>query len=972
MSFIERAQKLRARGENARALLVLVEGLKRHPDSAEGIDVLLRWYALEIPTTALESDVVSCLLLQPDADDLLSTIVDNLQSSGRAEIAADVLIAGEKAGLQYVPPIPQAVQPLEQGEVEPSMADQTVEATIVTSQNVEEPLDTADYEDVERTRKTKVDTPLPILAPQPKPSNQATQDESAGKGTSKNSSAFKKTDEVSAKSKRRTIVAVLVFLGLLATVFLMRETAEKLSTRASLDAAIETLDPINLGGPLAEAAEAARRWPNEPDFTERYAFINALVAPSDPLPVLSNPSTPYGLAAQTLRALERGELEQAVTSATRLEHQFPDLAIAIWTQGQVLERRGKLGAAQRAYESVTRRNSEFLAGWLGLIRVQTELGNTETLQSACDKVEGFVSGHPYLLACDVSLPQLQDYFEAKIAPLPGADGETPDLFTTSLKRLQSARNHLREGRRDMALVDAEEAAKDPHFAAAQIFVAVLRVATYDLDKADAAMQHVVHLDGLSDEQLRVAQTVGPLAFAFAGRPDIGRRYVAMFGADVADIDGAQEGVFATRWNEWTPSLLMPLVARLMVMSELGKVDEAGRLAQQFATYPGAKPLGFVLSVIAEQGGVSVPAPSLDGVAKDAATVAKAAIEGRSHTVIDLATRVPADSELRPITLRFLAQAHLALRETGDAWQVLNSAHAGIVENILLDGMRLRVLSRFGKDNARFVQLLELLQRAEPVGVNRLVDLAYAQFWQSKTKESEGSIQRALQLNPGHRQGNWLYGLLIRSRGNFREAQRYFERSGRDYDNNVDVLIELGISLSDLGNYDEARKMFYKALLLDRSSLDALAGLGHSYVKLKSDTSARDLERIVAGYPATRDLGAQKAEALKWLAVVQGVREGNVEAVKHLDAAEALVGKRPDLLVERARFAEASSDFAGARGLYAQALQRNSAMGDAHLGLAKMAIREGDNKVARDHLERYLELEPRGDARSWAEQKLASF
>ncbi|MEZ4462299.1 MAG: tetratricopeptide repeat protein [bacterium] len=96
------------------------------------------------------------------------------------------------------------------------------------------------------------------------------------------------------------------------------------------------------------------------------------------------------------------------------------------------------------------------------------------------------------------------------------------------------------------------------------------------------------------------------------------------------------------------------------------------------------------------------------------------------------------------------------------------------------------------------------------------------------------------------------------------------------------------------------------------------------------------------------------------------------ALPDLDAAEGVGGKRPDLPRRTGPIAEANADYAGARSLYAQALQRNSAMGDAHLGLAKMAIREGDQKVARDHLEKYLELEPRGEARSWAEQKLASF
>ncbi len=958
MSFISRAQKWRARGENARALLVLVEGIKRAPDSEEGIDLLLRWYALEIPTQNLQTEVVECLALQHDGDDLLSTVVDNLRGAGHLQIAEDVLVAGKLVNLNYIPADPAALVTAPPDSKPP--ADQTFEATIAVSQAPE----------VESVPPSVTEPPL-VAQNVPEPPSVA-QNKAAKVDTPKKSGV---TTKPARRLNKRWAIAVAALLLLIAVVYLSRDKARKMAAEASIDAELTTLDPLNLVEVLEEAQAANAAWPEDRAFAERLAFVEILTGTRRTETHAGPAETPYGMAATALSALEAGEFEAAISTASRLEHTFPDEPIALWVQGVVLERRGKLSAAGRIFESLTSLHGDFLAGWLGKIRVQTRLGDLVAAKAASDNVAKLVSNHPYLIARTVNFPELDDFTGARrppSKPMISAEPNSPDLFTASVAHLQNSLAALRSGDLHQARVDAEIASKDSQLVSAQLLVSVLRLADYDVERAEAALQNIAHLDGVSEQQLLLVQSVAPLAFSYAGRPDVARRYIAMFGVDVDGVDGQQEGAFKTRWNEWRPAMLPAVLARLAVMNELGMVDSAVKLAQQFLGQPGGEPLGYVIVLLAEQGGATVQSPPLEGEASLASEVTRAAVEGRSRKVIELAGRIPSESRYRSLVVRFLTQAHLALRETGDALGVLDRTNAPVVEMIFLDGMRLRVLSRFGKGNAQFTEASERLMKAEPVGVNRLTDLAYAMFWQGRAKESEAHILRALELNPGHRQANWLYGLLLRERGNFREAQQYFDRSGRDYDNSVDVLIELGIALGELGNHEESRKMFYKALLLDRSSLDALAGLGSAYVKVDPETAVRDLERIVSGYPATRELGAQRAEALKWLAVVKGVRKGNEEALSYLDTAESLVGKRPDLVIERARYSEAVNDFAGARALYAQALQRNSALGEAHLGLAKMAIREGDTKVARDHLEKYLELEPQGESRPWAEKKLASF
>lgn len=940
MSFINRAQKLRARGEDARALLVLVEGLKRHPQNEEAVDLLLHWYAVEIPIPNVEDDVVACLALQPDADDLISTIIDNLRASGHMSVAENLLQASAQAGIAYVaPPSPEA--PSQQGLAEDAFeppseppSESPLEAEFGFGA---EPGGTAENAAAPVTKRSK-----------PTPSEGPRRPRKIG----------------------RYVVAILLIAGATYGASIWVGQAEQASAQSSIDDVLLAFDPLRVGDLRGQVEDALVRWPQSRELEERLFFLK-VVGGEAPQTSPGPHETPWGLSGDALLELQKNEIEKAIATSTRLEHSFPDEPVAFWTQGIVLEKRGKLSAAAEVYERLLARYPKFLAARLGAIRVQVRLGNLAGARQHAEKLQTIDPAHPYLAVARASFPRVEDYLGGTVEAGVAMPGVSADGFVTAVVHLQQATVALRQGNLSEARAKAELAAQDKQLVPAQLLVSTLRLAQYEPAKADEALAGLAGLEGIDADQLLLIQTVAPRAFAFAGRPELGRRYVAMFGADVEGVDGQQQGVFKTRWNEWQPRLLGALVSRLLVMNELGQTEASARLAQQYIGHAGAEELGLLVALLAEQGGAAVQIPPLEGEALLAADIARASLAGKSREVIELGGRVKNEVPWRYMVARYVAQAHLALRETGSALEAVSFQQASLLDRLFLDGMKLRVISRFGKGYGPYKELLEQLSSAEPVGVNRLVDMATGMFWQGQLKDAEAVIKRALELNPRHRQGNWLYGLVMRQRGNFRDAEQYFQRSGRDFDNSADVLIELGIALSDLGNHDEARKMFHKALLLERTSHDAMSGLGAAYVRLDPVTSARDLDRIVSGFPDGQKYAAQKAEGLKWLAVVKGVRKGKPEALGYLDAAEALVGKRADLLFERARHAEANDDHTTARALYAQALQRNSAFGEAHLGLARTAIREGDTKVARDHLEKYLELEPRGESRQWAEKKLAS-
>jgi tetratricopeptide (TPR) repeat protein len=152
-------------------------------------------------------------------------------------------------------------------------------------------------------------------------------------------------------------------------------------------------------------------------------------------------------------------------------------------------------------------------------------------------------------------------------------------------------------------------------------------------------------------------------------------------------------------------------------------------------------------------------------------------------------------------------------------------------------------------------------------------------------------------------------------------------------------------------------------------MEAIQGLGRTYLKLGGETAARDMERIALGYNGG-DYVAQRAESLKWFGIILGVRSGDETALSKIEAAIEAVGPRADLLVEVGHYWFARSDLNQARVSFSQALQADSTNADAHYGLGRVAWETRDFQIAEDHLRKYLELQPRGEHRKWVEERLS--
>ncbi|MCB9507539.1 MAG: hypothetical protein H6700_07040 [Myxococcales bacterium] len=85
MAFLERAKSMHARGETARAAMILAQGLKREPQDAEAVEWLLHLYVEEIPSPGMERELLQILCQQPNGRYLLDVVRAELEETGNHE-----------------------------------------------------------------------------------------------------------------------------------------------------------------------------------------------------------------------------------------------------------------------------------------------------------------------------------------------------------------------------------------------------------------------------------------------------------------------------------------------------------------------------------------------------------------------------------------------------------------------------------------------------------------------------------------------------------------------------------------------------------------------------------------------------------------------------------------------------------------------------------------------------------------------
>ncbi len=980
MSFYNRAQKAYDRGDIVRAVVMLIEGLKRSPDHAEALDMLLRLYGIEVDGMGLEPDVIKILELQPDANDLLSVLVDNARGCGHDRVADALLELGGARGLAYVPESEDDEPDEPEGQDEPDEVGQSPGESPADPQEepaVDEPADVApetedspipeellsDIDDLGE-RSVPEDDELPAESEDAPETKKRGQDEPK-KPRRKRRTSTPPEDRLRLRKRYFFIITVVALIAI--SLFVGYREVQRVSAEASVESALASSAPHRIGEVEDKLGAVGRSWATEEGVHDRIAFVRAYASwttgkESDITPL---GDSPWATGALAIAAAQRGDLEEALEMTTRAERADAAAVPSLMARAIIEETRNRWSASDRAWANVVERDPDVLAGYEGRARNAWRRLDERQLQNALGALERRDESHPYLV-----LSKLESPLGVVDA---GLTVDTSSRFLQSLELFRRVRIAYARGDDEAGIDAANELSLSESDGVAALQHGVALAHGYQAEEASKAFQRAALTEGMTREFRLRLQSQAVESLAGIGRPDLSEPFETVLTGKTPRekielripalrkpaIDSVRESPWAVR----------------AVFAHIGAVAQRGDYEQAIELYEfvegrevDPERARWEAALLRLEIGSNTRASGLSAEGEAVWSAASSYLDGQFETV-NATTTLPTEGALGERARRYQILSLIASRRVAVALQLMEEERGNV--SAASDGLRIRAYARQARENLRFERLYQRMKAAKPVGVQRRADLAAAAFWQGKVDEAEEFSAGVIESQEGHREANWIMGLILRQRGKFDEANKYLRRSGRDWDDTAGLLVELGHVSLALENWDEARKNFYKAFLKNRENIEAIRGLGAAYAAVRSEIAVRDLARIEAGLPNTQRFAPVRGEVLRWLAVVNGVREGNEPALSYLKASMKQVGRRPDLLVEEARYHEAREERKEARKLYAAALQGNTTLASAHLGLARTALLDGDESVARDHLERYLEVEPRGGGADWARKRLAS-
>lgn len=695
----------------------------------------------------------------------------------------------------------------------------------------------------------------------------------------------------------------------------------------------------------------------------------------------------WHLAYSALYHAKSGDFERAIVDVTRLEQRFPETTVALWARGVVDESRGQYESALQAYEQGARASSSFVPFRTGQIRILTRQGRSYDGGDAFEELARLNAAHPYLVVSEARRPDRQQLFGGSSGG--PSDREDWPTQTTDVPRIVEAVVLLDEAMASADVAMSKEAldravSLEPDLAAAQLYLGVYRAEALEIEKAEQAFEAARSVAGLATDLRWLVQVAAQRSLAGAGRPDRALRFAPPFEFDGADAKDAAanwvpESVTRPIAPETTLSseaAIASLGLRSLLLADLGMRSTAQNQLEHARSRTESHPYLQLVEVQLRIGegdrnaAIRARRRMKQGPYRELALAAVSLHDGDYDVVVEAAQRATGAPETEHMAMRYEVLSLAASGQVRQALSRLDTWEPGPAVAAERRVLQMRILSQVDPDAGRVEESYTAFVDAEPKGVTRRLDLAATDFWRKRFDAAARHLEAASRLAPEHPEVNWLLSLVARSSESVGDVSEYLSNSWRSQSGDAALLLELAQIQLELERFPQARQLFYRALLADRTSIEAIAGMGRAYMGYDRARGRRDLQGIADNYGSDSRSLAPRAEVLRWLAVLHGVRDGSDDGHAYLERAVALVGETPPLLVERARYHEATGETDEARRLFARALERNSSFAGAHLGLARTALSGGDRQVAKTHLVRFLDLRGSGDGVEWAREKLA--
>ncbi|QDG54348.1 tetratricopeptide repeat protein [Persicimonas caeni] len=1008
-NFEQRAQKALDRGQPVRSAVLLIEGLKRQPDERAALDFLIDLYVDELTSAGLEYDLTGVLVLQSDSEQLFRDILRRLDPAGKASMGRELVRAANEHGYDLTwPPAPEpAPAPTAEPMPEPRPPAQTEPYS--SPEPELEPAITEPTPEPEPER-------APVeLQPEPEPVDRALETnmepEPAPERQTPETKEHNPPPAAASKRKGRLLLVVLVLVAGLGG-YVWWSSGPDTSSVAALDASIESVDPAQQTQIDELFAATSKRDLASPAFAERRAFLEAVRAAEWGEASASAPGgeTVWGIAAKAASFALQRDFERALAESARLERQFPHQFASFWARAFVAEARGRFATAVRLYGRGHEAAPEFAPMLTGQLRVLVRQGRQDEARTVRQKLANLNRANPYasMPVVDIALEDMAPGEPDEATDQPGEktgqpnenNGQKEQLenaspkprFIHSVESLERALDLIRQDKPRDALGHVDKALeREPMLGGALLVAGMLRVAAVDIDGGVASFTSLAQLPGLDMNARWLLQVVAPRALTAAGRADLAYQFVPPVkdAGRVTPRDSSDKGkplpepvvplLSVEEQVQTEPLAREALLARAEVLSVLGFGVAATETLELLGGIDDvADRVGFERTIVeirrgnrsAARGAARALPESAPG---HSARAALAYHTGRYANAIEHArAALEAHKGAGDVTtLRYLALSLTASGRGRAALVALDEAQVAAYARAELDALRMRVLGRRGPKAESSTTSYETFAATSPTSLERLLDLADVAFWHKRFEQSREWTDQALALAPEHPEANWMRGLHAQVAGDDKTARAHFRDAWRSGADDARMLIELGRIYLSLGEPKRAQRSFYKALLKDRTSVEALRGLGEAYLELDARVGRRDMARILRSYAGSSAFTAQATETLKWLAILNGSRKGNEKGLAYLTKAAELMGESATLLIERAHYHKARGEFALARKMYAKALEKNGTLAPARLGLARMALEGGDEALARTQLQRYLALAPDGDDAQWARDTLAN-
>lgn len=798
-------------------------------------------------------------------------------------------------------------------------------------------------------------------------------------------------------------LAITILLAVVGSVGWM--SISRSAQMRAVDQQLEMFDPLHPEG-FEAALERARQ--DGEDVATRERFLEALLAlergevSETPEVSVEEQDDPWAHGASALAAMQREDFESALRHTTTIERTDPEELATLWVRARLEEERGEFIKARDAYARALERFPRFVPGVVGQMRVAYRIVDASGLERAATLLRALNPIHPYLRISEQPILELErDYLSLIVSGHTRGSIEahaiSQDRFLNAYQHYYVALRAWRRGERAAASKSVEEAlAQEPYMSPALMLQGALLVADGKLEDAGKMFSRLVRVPGATVAMRLSVMVVAPRMFSQWGRPDHGFIFTLALPdgkshGEAHEKSSKEQQALYEAWRAVALNLTREQLEHERELSEL-----AGReLAQVFLDMGDGERCLQALAELEERGALTVEARLLRLLAffmlGDRQRLADAVYhlkgepeEHIAQTIMHLlegdwkaAQRSSSSNggqmKRHAFWLRVRALALLARDRPEEVLQMLDALETSTAYRQTTDRLRLRAWAKMESDGGKHFEELAkseaILGVEKSTHVHALIDMGAAYFWRGEMEKSKAWIARALERAPRHPEANWFMGLILRHEGNRKASLQHLTLASVETEDDPRLLLELGQVYLALGRNMLAQKMFYKAVLLDRKDLRALRGLGRSYKGWDHELGKRDLTRILASYEYQSGLKAQAAETLRWLAILHGSRDGKQEALPFIKRAIAAAGPLGELLVEEALYFERSGNLEQAGKLYVKALRRDSTLAPAHIGLARIALRSKKRRMARDHLVKYLELEPYGQDVDWARKEL---